>query len=263
MHHPSILIFNRDVKYLASLTQQFHQAQFQVKTHHHPGDVLRCLQEGTFDLLMLDVCPAALHGIDLLEEIRRMHGAIPILVLTADPDLHTAIQALRHQVRDYLTAPIPFTRLHARVCEILADIEEEIRRKGIINQMQTLLDQFRNFNPDPSPAPTSTTSPPPPTHLVQHGPCTVNLTTREVTLCGHSFLLSPTEFNYWLTLLRHAPDLLTHKNLVLEAQGYELSNQEAMDMARWHIHELRKTFKARLEKDPIQTIRGVGYCLNL
>ena len=34
-------------------------------------------------------------------------------------------------------------------------------------------------------------------------------------------------------------------------------------MARWHIHELRKTFKARLEKDPIQTIRGVGYCLNL
>ena len=139
----------------------------------------------------------------------------------------------------------------------------------ILDQMQAILDNFRAINP-------AHASRQPfaggvkeervlPDPCLQRGDFSANLTTHELFWKGKPIDLSPAEFSYWVALLRHEPNVITHKALVMEAQGYDLAGREAMNLARWHIHMLRQSLHKVLEKelgdDPIQTIRGVGYRL--
>ena len=74
--------------------------------------------------------------------------------------------------------------------------------------------------------------------------------------------LSPSTFDYLVTLARHAPTPVSYEALVMQSQGYELTRVEAQEMVRWRIHELRQA----LEPDPehlqyVITVRGTGYRL--
>jgi two-component system response regulator MtrA len=92
----------------------------------------------------------------------------------------------------------------------------------------------------------------------------LDLHTRHVLLDKQLVSLPPSAFDFLVTLMRHVPDPVSHKALVKESQGYDLSQIEACEITRWQIHELRKA----LEKDPhkpglIITVRDVGYRLVL
>jgi len=61
-------------------------------------------------------------------------------------------------------------------------------------------------------------------------------------------------------LVRHSPDPVPFVNLVSEAQGFTTSLQEARELARLHIHELRKAIEADLNHPHyIITARNIGY----
>jgi DNA-binding response OmpR family regulator len=76
--------------------------------------------------------------------------------------------------------------------------------------------------------------------------------------------LSPTNFDYLVTLVRHAPNPVTYEVLVRESQGYEMTRAEAREMSRWRIHELRRAIEQDT-KNPrfLITVRGSGYKLSL
>ena len=74
--------------------------------------------------------------------------------------------------------------------------------------------------------------------------------------------LPSTTFDYLVTLMRHSPDAVSFETLVKESQGYDYTKNEARDITRWHIHQIRKA----LEQDPsdpqhLITVRDVGYRL--
>jgi DNA-binding response OmpR family regulator len=49
---------------------------------------------------------------------------------------------------------------------------------------------------------------------------------------------------------------------VKESQGYDVAIEEARDLARWRIHELRKMIEIEPEQPKyILTVRGIGYRL--
>jgi DNA-binding response OmpR family regulator len=79
---------------------------------------------------------------------------------------------------------------------------------------------------------------------------------------GDAILLSPTAFDYLVTLVRHAPNAISYETLVHESQGYKPAPLEAQELARWRIHELRKAIESN-SKEPryIITVRGIGYRL--
>ena len=74
--------------------------------------------------------------------------------------------------------------------------------------------------------------------------------------------LTPTAFDYLVTLLRHSPETVAYTKLVKESQGYEPTLTEAKEVARWPVHELRKAIEADSRKPQfIITVRGIGYRL--
>ncbi len=62
-------------------------------------------------------------GIDLLHETRRRYPNIPFLILTGQPTVETAVEAIRAGATDYLVKPVDFTLLKHK----LTSFDESIR----------------------------------------------------------------------------------------------------------------------------------------
>jgi len=60
------------------------------------------LQQNTIDLVLLDVRLPQMSGLDVLGEIRKGDGALPVIMLTAYGDVQTAVAAMKMGALDYL-----------------------------------------------------------------------------------------------------------------------------------------------------------------
>ena len=78
---------------------------------------LEVVQETSFDLVVLDVLMPGLNGIEVLEEIRKEFSSteLPILMLTVKDDIDDIVKALELGANDYVTRPIDYSVLTARI----------------------------------------------------------------------------------------------------------------------------------------------------
>ena len=60
------------------------------------------LQKSSIDLVLLDVRLPHMSGLDVLGEIRKSDSALPVIMLTAYGDVHTAVAAMKMGALDYL-----------------------------------------------------------------------------------------------------------------------------------------------------------------
>jgi DNA-binding response OmpR family regulator len=78
-------------------------------------EFLNVLDEGGFDLVLLDIMLPGLQGNQILERIRRNGPNPPVLMLTARRDLETRVDTLDGGADDYLAKPFDMPELLARV----------------------------------------------------------------------------------------------------------------------------------------------------
>jgi len=260
----TILIVDDDNRLRLSLSLVLQKENYHVETAENAEAALDCLQRRKYDLMFLDLNMPGMSGIDLLVEVHRHYPKIPVLILTAYAALESAIQAIRLGARDYLIKPVEPALILTRVAEILAEREQPARKKEIISQMQTLLSELQEMKGEDA-TPTSALAALPPVdsaRFLKKGDFDLDLHARHVSLNGRYIPVTGANFDFLSTLLRHAPKAVSHKTLVKEAQGYDITSAEARDLTRWRIHELRKV----IEADPrhpqyILTVRGIGYRL--
>jgi response regulator RpfG family c-di-GMP phosphodiesterase len=74
-------------------------------------DALRRLEERDFDVVITDVKMPAMSGIDLLKNIKRRDPEIQVILMTGNPDVNSAVEAIRSQVDDYLVKPFELNQL--------------------------------------------------------------------------------------------------------------------------------------------------------
>ncbi len=86
-----------------------------------------------FDLLLLDIMLPDMTGIEVLEELRRLHSAtaFPIIMVTADATSETLVEALDKGANDYVTKPVNLPVLLAR-------IDNQIRSKEAERKLREL-----------------------------------------------------------------------------------------------------------------------------
>ncbi len=85
------------------------------------------IQEGPFDLVLMDVRMAVMSGIEALKKIKQYNPAIPILIMTAYSSVESAVDALKSGADDYLTKPLDFDALKITMERALehTDLKEE------------------------------------------------------------------------------------------------------------------------------------------
>ncbi len=105
-----------------------------------------------FDLILMDIRMVKVSGIEALEEIKKMHSSLPVIIMTAYASVETAVSALKKGAYDYLTKPLDFDELqmalarateHTRLKQENEDLKrrlgEAFNRQSIIGQSAAMV----------------------------------------------------------------------------------------------------------------------------
>ncbi len=82
-----------------------------VLTASSAEQALEMLPGADVDLIVLDVRLPGMDGLTAMEPLRRVAGNVPVVVVTAHGDLHTAVEAVRQGAFEYLVKPFDMQRV--------------------------------------------------------------------------------------------------------------------------------------------------------
>lgn len=78
-------------------------------------DALGKLDSARYDVVVSDIHMPGTNGLELLRQIRQKDLDLPVIFMTGDPDVVTAVAAMRLGALDYIKKPVPAEELQAVV----------------------------------------------------------------------------------------------------------------------------------------------------
>ncbi|MHB8485042.1 MAG: sigma-54-dependent transcriptional regulator [Candidatus Acidiferrales bacterium] len=124
-----ILIIDDDANTLASLSRAFRLSGHEATVCDNAARALELARDGHFDLILSDVVMPGKDGIALLEEMKNLGIASPVVMMSGQATIEMAVRATRLGAADFLEKPISTEKLLLTVENALklARLEEENR----------------------------------------------------------------------------------------------------------------------------------------
>jgi DNA-binding response OmpR family regulator len=258
-----ILVVDDEANLRHTVARVLQRAGFEVTTAASGKEGLDLLSQQTFDLVYMDIRMPDMNGLETLQALNANYPKLPVILFTGQPDLNSAVSALRQGAIDYLQKPLKPELIVERAKAVLLNLERERRKKELQAEIEALQAELRSLEneEEAEPGPKDKAGNGDERYL-KRGTLILDLHTHRATVGSQMIALSPTAFNYLLVLARHAPGIVEYQTLVTEAQGYQADTREAQELAKWHVHQIRES----LEPDPqhptfIINVRGTGYRL--
>ncbi|HYD83630.1 MAG TPA: response regulator transcription factor, partial [Opitutus sp.] len=178
------------------------------------------------DLVVLDVDMPVLTGLEVCQELRRLHFESPILMLTVRSQVDDKVAGLNAGADDYLSKPFEGRELIARVQALLRRWKRE---------EQTRL-------------------------TLEFGAVKVDLEKKTATRNGEPLSLTKTEYALLELLAKHPDQPVSRETMLDIAWGYaRFPNTRTVDT---HIWRLRKKIGDDGDEPRwIRRVHGQGYCL--
>lgn len=230
MEKAHILVVDDSRTVVQMLVGTLELADFKTSTALTAEDALHAVWKLHPDLIVLDEkLGGSLSGCDIIQRLRATGNDIPIIVITADPDLDVS-EVLGTGGDDFIRKPFLGKELIARIEARLRDVSRRESRRGTSFHLPLL---FEDIKLDEY------------THRAWRGP-------RELAL-------SSTEFNLLVCFLRHPDQVLTRDTITKHVWGYSYDgSSKNVDV---YIGYLRDKLELDGEPRLLQTIRSVGYVL--
>jgi two-component system alkaline phosphatase synthesis response regulator PhoP len=273
----SILVVDDEAAIRYSVSKTLQRVGYVVREAASGEEALEMLKGNWFDVVLTDI---RMPGIDGVELVRRIKDADPdtvVILMTAYPNLGTAVEALRLGAHDYLIKP-------SSSQDIRASVARGVERAQALKRRRALLEAIRNSVHELSRAPEEvpevwdddlvtidSTSAQPPTSLneMSHssimvlGPLVIYPGRYQIAVGDRPIDLTPTEFDLLLYLAAHRNRVVSCHELVHEVRGYAVDESEAREVIRPHVSNLRRKLKdAGQDADIIVNVRGIGYRLS-
>src|SRR5580658_5649394 len=102
---PLALLVDDDEQWLSAHARILARHGYGVQTAKDAETALIALQRESFDVLVSDITMPRVSGIDLLQRIRADGNDIPVVLVTGDPNINTAIGAMEHGAVRYIAKP--------------------------------------------------------------------------------------------------------------------------------------------------------------
>jgi two-component system KDP operon response regulator KdpE len=188
-------------------------------------EAVEILPQRPFDLVLLDINMPGIGGVEACREIRALAPKIGIVMVTVRDAEHDMVRALEAGADDYVTKPVRFLELVARMRAVLRRVDAD-----------------------------SATEP----RVIDAGNLQLDLDRHCLRRAGELVHLTPTEFELLTQLMRNRGIPVTHAKLLRAVWGPEYGTE--LDYLRSYIRTLRK----KIEDDPakpkyILTEPWVGY----
>lgn len=222
-----ILVVDDEVSLVKALRLSLQQEGFQVSEALDGQTALAKIEEGHFDLVILDLMLPGVDGLTVCREVRKRRR-IPIIMLTAKGDDLDKIVGLELGADDYVTKPFNMRELIARIRAVLRRVEE--------------------WNQADAP------------EQIAVGELALYPGHRRAEMHGTHLDLTPREYDLLETLMRHPGMVYTRQQLLDLVWGYDFGGDDrTVDV---HIRRLREKIEP-IPSDPqyLRTKRGIGYYL--
>jgi len=226
MDEKKILIIEDEEKLARFIELELSYEGYKVDKCGDGREGLTMIEQGSYDLVLLDIMLPGLNGIEVLRRVRRFSD-IPIIMLTARDSVVDKVTGLDGGADDYITKPFAIEELLARLRSAFrkSQSETENRVSGVL--------QFGRLTLDPS-AYTATLDKAP-----------LDLTKREFDLLHY--------------MMENKGIVLTRDVLLERVWGYDYQGET--NVVDVYIRFLRSKIDDKIEARYIQTVRGVGYVL--
>jgi diguanylate cyclase (GGDEF)-like protein len=125
------------------LKRRFERRGFEVSEAESGLAAIELLENGSFDLVLLDVMMPGIDGIETLKRIRARTSSseLPVIMVTAKSESVNIVEALELGANDYITKPVDFAVALARV-------NAQISRKRAEQEVVAVNEGLRKANED-------------------------------------------------------------------------------------------------------------------
>ncbi|MDO5093508.1 MAG: response regulator transcription factor [Propionibacteriaceae bacterium] len=217
----TILIVDDEPQIAAFVAKGLKSAGFSSTQAASGSDAVTLATHGDFDLILLDVGLPDIDGFKVLHRIRERGIDTPIIMLTARKTVPDRIAGLEGGADDYVGKPFSFE-------ELLLRIRLRLRRESTLETTGSEL---------------------------VHEDIRLDLRARRLLVGDRTMDLSAREFSLAETFLRNPGRVLSRQQLLSHAWGYDADPES--NVVDVYVRHLR----AKLGKDRIETVRGLGYRL--
>jgi DNA-binding response OmpR family regulator len=183
--------------------------------------------EGDFDLLLLDMMLPGMHGRDVCQQLRMNKINTPLIILSAMDSLDDVIAGLRMGADDYMTKPFSFE-------ELLARIETVMRRGSQVTSEEESLEV---------------------------GSLAFDRQSLRFSVEGKEIKMTAKELAIIELLMSNPGTLFSRERILSNVWG--LNMDPLTNVVDVYIGKLRKKIDADTDKSMIETVRGLGYRLNV
>lgn len=221
-----ILIVEDEIPLAEALVQILRKNNYTADAVYDGETGLDNALSGIYDLVILDIMLPKMDGISILKKMREERISTPVIILTAKGDVSDKVMGLDSGADDYLAKPFATEELLARIRAIS-------RRKG----------EFIHDN------------------ILEFGDIELNTTSLILSKSFRNVKLTLKE-NELMELLIMRKNSVTPKELIIE-KLWGFDSDVEYNHVEVYISFLRKKLQYLDSKVCINTIRGVGYALEV
>jgi two-component system KDP operon response regulator KdpE len=259
MSRATLLLVDDELMVRRLLGDALAHAGYHVEVASNDTEALDRLAQPGIDMLLVDLRLGDADGVQVMQAARQLWPRLPIIMLTANGSLSSAIAAVRAGVADYLLKPIDLETLRARVAAILDDYYRSRARAEQLTAMYSQLHgilQGEGWLKDMAGAPAQSAG----AQVYRSGPLSLDVQYHTVLMHQQPIDVTPSEFAILMELLRQPGAVVPCLRLTEAIQTAVDDEEAARQLIRPHIVRLRR----KIERDPQQpcyllSVRGLGY----
>jgi DNA-binding response OmpR family regulator len=222
-----ILVTQSDRATTQGVTSVLMDQGFEVESVYNTEEALQRVASESWDLVILDIRTPQRDSLEACQYVRE-NTTVPVVILSATGQDEYIVEGLNAGADDYLVKPISAKVFLARVYALL-------RRTGLMRHGAH-------------------------NGVFKQGDLVIDFDRCEASVGGKAVKLTATEFHLLSCLAKNPGRVLSSRSLLQEVQGYDCSPQEAREIIKVHVHNLRKKMRLDSQKPPhILNVRGFGY----
>jgi DNA-binding NtrC family response regulator len=139
-----IMVVEDEHDTLEMMTEVFISKGYDVDKAANGIEALRKIKSQEPDIILTDIYMPGMDGMELLKNISKDYAHIPVLMVTAYGTIDNAVEAMKMGAKDYITKPLRFEELHAKV-ERISQLSSLIKENEfLLNKLQQKYD-FTNI----------------------------------------------------------------------------------------------------------------------
>ncbi|MFZ6778165.1 response regulator transcription factor [Undibacterium sp. Ji83W] len=220
----SVLLVEDDPMIARTLSMGLRYEGFLLSHADSVAAAIQMLSQQVFELILLDVGLPDGDGISLCRQLRELHPATPILMLSARTDESAVVASIEGGADDYIRKPCGLQELSARMRRLLGRVQAD----------------YLNLT------------------LISFGDIQMDVQRRNASIAGTALQLGKKEYEVLMLLVKANGGAITREQILNQFEDTNLIYDRTIDS---HLSHLRRKLKDAGATERIVAIYGIGYKL--